>query len=355
MQTEGYVKNWGLNFVKLAAACFVVFIHINFPGKFGEAMDCLGRFAVPLFFAVSGYYSYRIDSRKIRKRISRLMLLLVSATAIYVLWAAWQAKFIDGPGIRTMLREKITIENAARFIFLGDIPFAAHLWYLTAIVECYCFYWGYISFYRTEPDYRWLYMFASVLYAIQLTLSLLAVAVSLQFDHILYRNAVLFGIPMFTMGLFLRQYRERLVTAFRITVPRGIIMIVVCAMLSLLQWFGFGRTEFPLATLPEVAVILLLVQTSERFAAVPNKWIGRASDFAESLSESVYIIHILLIKMVTGYTEYNAFATALYARKRLYPMAVLLGSVFLGTVWYFLKKIYPALKKQRSRKTASVS
>ena len=58
-------RNGIVSAYKLIAACAVVFIHFPFPGAFGKWVDCLARFAVPLFFAISGYYAYRVDAGRL--------------------------------------------------------------------------------------------------------------------------------------------------------------------------------------------------------------------------------------------------------------------------------------------------
>lgn len=57
-------KNDTLELIKLFASYMVVFIHVMFYGTVGEAMNALGRFAVPLFFLISGYYSFQNSTVK---------------------------------------------------------------------------------------------------------------------------------------------------------------------------------------------------------------------------------------------------------------------------------------------------
>lgn len=52
------MKNRCLNFFKGLGCIFVIFIHFPFPGEIGRIISGLARFAVPLFFMISGYYAY---------------------------------------------------------------------------------------------------------------------------------------------------------------------------------------------------------------------------------------------------------------------------------------------------------
>ena len=53
MQTKLH-RNETLECCRILAAVFVVFLHVPFPGLLGKTVNCLARFAVPLFFAISG-------------------------------------------------------------------------------------------------------------------------------------------------------------------------------------------------------------------------------------------------------------------------------------------------------------
>ena len=65
-------KNAYVAELKLLCASFVVFIHVDFPGDLGLVMNYVSRFAVPLFFIISGYYSYHAGVKTITKRLRKI-------------------------------------------------------------------------------------------------------------------------------------------------------------------------------------------------------------------------------------------------------------------------------------------
>ena len=79
-------RNDTLDIIKLFASYMVVFIHVAFYGGVGYVLDALARFAVPLFFLVSGFYSYKITPDKIKHRMFRLIRLLAFAVLVYTLF-----------------------------------------------------------------------------------------------------------------------------------------------------------------------------------------------------------------------------------------------------------------------------
>ncbi len=48
------VENSALNLLKLFACCSVVFMHVKFPGRFGEVVNDI-NYAVPVFLMIAGY------------------------------------------------------------------------------------------------------------------------------------------------------------------------------------------------------------------------------------------------------------------------------------------------------------
>lgn len=50
--------NYCLDFIKGIACIFVVFMHCEFPGVLGTAVQAVSRFCVPFFFMVSGYFCF---------------------------------------------------------------------------------------------------------------------------------------------------------------------------------------------------------------------------------------------------------------------------------------------------------
>lgn len=59
MLKEQKQYNYCLDFLKGIACMFVVFMHCEFPGITGIAVQAISRFCVPFFFMVSGYFCFR--------------------------------------------------------------------------------------------------------------------------------------------------------------------------------------------------------------------------------------------------------------------------------------------------------
>ena len=78
-------KNKCLNVMKGIGCIGVVFIHVQFPGEFGKVAFLLARYAVPLFFMISGYYAYGACQDKLKCRMKKIIRILFFALFPYVI------------------------------------------------------------------------------------------------------------------------------------------------------------------------------------------------------------------------------------------------------------------------------
>lgn len=79
-----------LNCAKGIACIFVILIHCTFPGIVGEMLRAIARFAVPLFFTVTGYFlldSYgKVTRARILRKMGRIVKITILADAFYMIF-----------------------------------------------------------------------------------------------------------------------------------------------------------------------------------------------------------------------------------------------------------------------------
>lgn len=284
MSTITTSRNQTLELFKLMAAFFVVVIHVPFPGEFGNAMSCLSRFAVPLFFAVSGYFSFGVSRRKLGKRLGHILWLNLLATLLALARKYWALSHWDA-GVLTKLKELLpTLEDWAQWALFHVNPFSGELWYLTAIAVCYGIFWCYVTFFGEEaPDYRPLYGAAAGLLLIRFAVDWLCYGGLTLEPYYLFRDGFFLGLPMFTLGLFLRQYQDRIIETFHLTGGGLTLLLLLGIGMSLLQWNGLGPAELPLGAVLQVAALLLLA----------SRWQCKAHFLAPlgACTTGIYILH----------------------------------------------------------------
>ena len=134
-------KNDCLNVWKGIAAFAVVLIHCTLPGVPGEIIKGIARFAVPLFFLISGYFAYGREDAVLRRREIHILRLYVGAVAVYYLWAAIRY-FLSQRSFAQMGAELFPDggRTVSDLLFFNRTAMAPHLWFMGALVYCYLFY-----------------------------------------------------------------------------------------------------------------------------------------------------------------------------------------------------------------------
>ena len=320
-------ENQAIECGRLTASLFVIFIHILFPGDLGQIMDCLSRFAVPFFFVVSGFFACWVGEETLLKRGLRIFRLEMTASLIYFLWGCYRERFFYRNSLWLFLKGTFSERKIAQWIFLNENPIAGHLWYLSAAAVCFGILWLYVRMSGEKTvSYTPLYIVGVCLYGFQIAFGTYAAAIGQEVWNTFYRNGLFFGLPMFLLGIFLREYQQRIKAAFRLTNGKLIVIILVCALLNILQWRGFGRTEMPLATLPETIALMLLLWWNPRVSG--NQTLKKIISKFGRLSLCVYILHPLLYQLYLCYGQRHILAYFPQAEGYMQPLMI--GAVSLG-------------------------
>lgn len=289
-------KNLSMDFVKLIAACFVVFIHAKFPGRLGSLVTCLGRFAVPFFFAVSGYYSFGVDRYRIQKRMGHVLKLHLIAIILAVLI---DCAGLTLPDFMHYIRGDIlpTKNEWLRWILVQDVPYGDQIWFLTALFQCYGILWVYTVFWEEQPQKNVpLYQATFVLLAIFCTMTQLFRLEGLEIPLHCYRNSWLFGLPMFAAGMFLHEYKNQIWNNFRLTDTKLVLLILLGAVLSVLDEMAGDSGELPSGMILLVPALLLYLASHPQLP-VKAVWVQKLASRFGVMSTAVYILHVPVKKL----------------------------------------------------------
>lgn len=328
--------NLSMQICKLIAAMFVVFIHFGFPGRLGMIIDCIARFAVPMFFAISGYFSYKINNKKIEKRIIYMLKLNIYAISFYLLLNIIEVKYIFNGSVYNYLHSVLNLTSIAKWIILNLEPIAGHLWYLTSILIVYIFLWIYTRFFDEKSiNYKPLYMTGVFLIIIHILIGSNAAPAGIQISYIIYRNALFWGLPMFCLGMFINQYYKRIIKNFNLSSLKIILIIIFGLLFSLIEYIGIGKTEMPIGMIFTVIGILLIVIRHPNTELIKNKYI---LSIVNTIPLIIYIIHPsinwILLKLLKP---------EIYENMYLYPFVILATSVLFGILYTILIKLFKCL------------
>lgn len=327
-QSVGRKRNQAMEAFKLAASILVVFIHVQFPGMVGGVVVSLARTAVPTFFAISGFFSYQTRSDRLMKRLAHMVVLFIVAVAASAVAGSLTAACTGGDVVGYLRGFVPGTENLATMMLLQDssFPKTAYTWYLISAGICYLVLSVYAAFWGEQKvDYRPLYLFSALLLAVNLLLAEMPRPLGGGVPYQLQRNALLTGLPMFTLGIFLREHRERIMKNFALTDGKLLGLLALGAAMTLLQWKGVGMGELPPGTVVQTVALMLLL------SAHPDLGCPCAAQLG-AVSTVVYLLHFPLIGI------YETFVLPVLplgstAESWLRPVLVAAMSVAAGLLW----------------------
>lgn len=345
LQTPQKVRNETLDWIKMGAACLVVWIHIKFPGTFGTTVRTVGLFCVPLFFAVSGYFSLNADCGVLKRRLFHILRITLAANAIYLLWEVYDRVFITHESGWDYVKLVFSPQGLLRFFLGTSTEPSGHLYFLASLLLCYGMLWIYVRFFgKEEVDYRPLFLVGFFTFIIRLCLEIFPHYSGLTINAAARRNFLFFGVPCFCLGLFLRKYQERILENFHWTWKKSLLVFGVAMAFNFLELYGAGAVDLSIGG--TIAVIPLIL-FSAQYPVLPKSGIlSPVTRWLGDISLVVYIVHKLVNYIIQAYSgQVPLFALALKHTYR-YPVLVLLVSIGIGVLYCLVKSGWKRLKKR---------
>lgn len=252
------MKNDCLNVCKGIAAFAIVLIHCSLPSPVGGMMNGLARFGVPLFFMISGYFSYGRGMDTIKRRIRKFLWYFLLANGIYFAWR------LLGP----LVNGELTVEMAASFftpksllhwLLFNESPFRAHLWFLGAMLCCYWLYGLLVKKGCEERLYALIPLCLTANLLLGEGLSIMGRGVSFLY----VRNFWLTGLPFFLWGHWIARKERR--EGLHVRPGHCLAAIVLGAVLSMGEMLLSGGGELYLGSILMTGGLFLLALRKPSF------------------------------------------------------------------------------------------
>lgn len=145
--------------LKAFAAIAVVFIHYYFSGgtipqEVGMCIRSFCRFAVPVFFCISGFFLTKpgmFEPEAMVRKAKHIGSILIWSSIFYAAFAlGWHPLFFKNWSINSFIAQNITADKFVK-LFVVNGPFVyAHLWFLLGLLSSYLF----CMFIFTKRNYR---------------------------------------------------------------------------------------------------------------------------------------------------------------------------------------------------------
>lgn len=346
MTQDKLARNQSIECARLVASFFVVFIHCPFPGMVGGAVGCVGSFAVSMFFAISGFFCYRVPCAKILDRMKRSLALYLVAELSYLIWNITVVELKGGSSVAYLLAAIPEIDEVAQWLFMNVPPYNAHLWYLLAASVCYFILWLYTKYFdEAVIDYRPLYLIGCIMLADSMTANALAAGIGEKIPMHWFSTALRNGLPMFALGIFLRENLSRIQKAFALNSSKLFCIILAGTAFSLIQWLGKVSTGIYFGTIMQVVGLLLLLNLHPVIVRPDGFTAKRISHFGY-YSMVIYILHIMVIQAYEMFAQQSMERFFGQTEPWLRPILVLGLSFLVAIIFDFLRLAFKHRVKQ---------
>lgn len=317
-------RNMSLDVLKLIASYVVVFIHFKFDGLSGDIVDALSRFAVPVFFMISGYFAYYNSTERIMSKMKKIIIIYYFGAAMYFCFYAILT--LCDFGIKAAMWYGISYFNPVfifKFIVFNLSKSSEHLWFLVALIYVY----GLQYFVVKGKVKDRVYLCTGIaLLIIHLLLGVGLSAFAIVIPNYMIRNFLFMGYPFFCVGILIRK-NEDLVHKI-ITCKRALILILIGLTETVISYFISGNNELFVGSVL-VAVSFLIISLKAKDMQINEKVIKLSQT-----STGIYLVHIMV-----GYSLERIVSADVPLFRNLLPVLVCIISTFVVLIYEKIKEI----------------
>lgn len=289
-------KNYFLNYLK-GLACFgVVFFHVKIPHYMLDGIiQAMFRFAIPLFFMVSGYFCDTSDREKLEQKLpgkcKHILWISCIGCIYYFVFHMLIAIFGDSHGgvedILYLFKYFFNGKAMFHWIVFNQDPFINIMWFTFALLYCYLLLWLINHF----DWYKKVFWLIPVLIGVHMVLGNVLTLFGMAASKLYYRNFLFFGLPFLLLGVWMRRNQEKICASLTMRVCQ--ICMITGTLLSVAEWFVFGRQEMFFGSI--LFVVGAFVYALHKPEAKQNSFITTIGD---KYSLFVYIVHSSFISVL---------------------------------------------------------
>lgn len=285
-------KNYCLNFIK-GIACFgVVYMHTSYDCLLSAVIVCAFRFAVPIFFMISGYYIYYKDRSmvllKAKKRCIHIVKLFLYAYCVNQIWTVILTPLLQNRRIELKLLYKnfITLAGLKKILLFNQL--GGILWFLLALIYCYLL----IIMINKLGIYKLAYIVA-----VLLIIGHIIIRGYIQYNSLVpeetniiwFRNVWFMGFPFFMMGNLIHRKEEVIKTKIDSSKNKLLIALVLLGIIISFAERYIVVLEVYWGTLMAVFAMFIYAIINSEKTIVPI-----VSTIGEKYSMQIYIYQMIV-------------------------------------------------------------
>lgn len=327
------MRNTRLDAYKGLACIFVIFIHCNFPGQLGTIVKGIARFAVPLFFIISGYFTICSDEKMIwkviGKKIRHIMVLLAYCSMLWIFYEFVMHCFVGNKiSVYAFLKQFFAPRNFYTLLLFnnpsGFLGGGGVLWFMFALVYCYVAF-GLIAKTKT---YCIAYMFIPITLILNFSIEHGVIQFAEKYNTMFVTNFWVFGYPLFMIGNLLRKNKEKICSNHV-----WIFSIITGVVLSIIGCLNWNAELY-------IGSIFLAVGLLMHALASPTggKFIDFFAYIGNKLSLIVYAIHYMVM-VVFDKAITKIGLGPIYIDSYFRPIIVMLASITISWIVIYLRGV----------------
>lgn len=228
-------RNTTLNILEFLACFAVVTLHCNFPGVIGKIIYGDARFAVPVFFMVSGYFIYSEDIKKVilklPNKIKHILVIYLTIELFYFLWY-FVKNLIEYSGVeefRVWLSQIVTEKSIVEFFIFQKTFFASTAWFLISLILCYIVTYPIAKYKIWEKTF----ILIPILLFINIFLGEITPFMKIEGEWYWCSNFWFLGFPFYALGYFIHHNEKELKE--KLSDKKVLCFIVLSILLNLIE------------------------------------------------------------------------------------------------------------------------
>lgn len=281
------MKNISLYTLQGIACMFIVFIHCDFPGQLGEIVNTIARFAVPIFFMVSGYFNYSASKEKLKSRVLKLIKIFIISSILYITYNNFENLYINNKhNFIEYNLAKLSLQNIFNLVVFNFTYFIySHLWFILALMYCYIF-----RILTKDKKVEKTYKYIPILIIVGYILNIYLLKKGLNMVY-LTRNWILMGVPFYILGHLIKEKTDKIAKTSKLKIILFAIVGLVLSVVErlILKSNNIWRLEIYIGSIIfAVSIFILAVKEPKLIDIKIFRVIG------EKYSLNIYIIHYLI-------------------------------------------------------------
>ena len=309
----------------LACIC-VIFIHCKFPNELGRIIDFFSRFAVPVFFIISGYFTYSANIEKLKNKSMKLLKMLILCIFIYFIILHIQEFLINEHYNFFEINKKIfNIKNLITFIVLNRTSaIIPHLWFIAALIYCYIFRIMTMNK-KLEKTYKYIPFLLVINYIIAILSNIITNGES---TNAIIRNWLMMGLPFYIIGFYIRKNKDKYINIKNIKL---IIIAILGLGIIMIERIMINQLKYELFLDLYIGNIVFTISIFILAINNPNLFNCKfLSKIGEKYSLYIYLIHYAIIRIINvieikGKISINEYAKPIIVFIIAYVISILIA------------------------------